>query len=319
MSLLQQIFENVQKPSITFRSGMSGLPFRLTTTASEFIDAFRQVEDDEDEEYGTAPVEVVAVDGDLKIREEPADDHIVEISAPDKDAKKKTLSKMPCEALLYLFNAVYGPRWYFHEIEVIVEDLANADVRVDAGGFNKVNAMLTIMRCPADQSGIHNLPAHFGFLACCLSGRTVRWDEGAVPSAVECHLALHILTELRPDSYSEDVLRYIAACCLYDSLWALPGLLSIAQPFLQEIADSMQIPLQPTMVIEILNRVAVLEDDPTKLPDAEDGIEDFVDAEVIEVFQHSVLVNRSIEYGEKQKARIWSTSSAMIIDKLGRK
>lgn len=317
MSLTQELSDKAKAPALAFEQNRDSLRFRTTTTASEFIDALREVQDEEDEEFGTAPVESVAVDGDLQLREEPGLDHVVELPAPSKDEKRRTLSKLPCEALLYVLTAVYGRRWHHIEPEVVLEDLARSGVRIDPGGANKILSMLAVMRCPTDQSGVHQKPAHFGFHACSLSGRPVRWDEGFVPSAVECHIALHILAELRPGKYEEDVLRYIAACCLNDSLWALPGILSIAQPYIYEIADSLRIPIDSMMVSEILQRVAVIEADETKAPDPEDGVEDFVDAEVIEVYQHQMLVNRALDYGQEQKAKVWGKNRASILESLG--
>jgi hypothetical protein len=273
---------------------------------------------EEDPFTGISPSEEVRVDVEVQLEADPPEEQVLATPA----SKDHRLSRIPCEALFWSLVAIYGPGWVSEiEPEVIVEDFLTRGVEVDAGGFSKLMALRTLLIAPEWGSNYYTHWKCFLHVGCSLVGRPVLWEELSYPSPIEAAVGLHIAQQLRPQALSPQVQSTIAAICLTEGLWVLPGILNQCQDVLLEHCSYLSIPVTRTDVSRIEDLIEVqLREGKTandiEIPDAEDQIVDW--AQTVRVLDHSEKVSAQLLRGERAADKVWDAHGDLIRRKLGK-
>lgn len=228
---------------------VDGVGLRIFTSIDDVLDMARLLED-EDPFTGIVPVEAAAVEVELDFPE-PDSSTVAALSVWSKDQKGKMLSKVSCEALDAIFTLQHGERWWRHEPEVLLEDLAKVGFILDVGGIHKVRTLDALMDAPIGQCPFYTDPYTFLWACPNLIGRPFNWGDMAIPTPVEMAVAINVLQTLRPGAFEDDVLAAMAGACFYRGVWALPGVLAPAQEALYRMCQVLDIPVDAERVNKV--------------------------------------------------------------------
>lgn len=310
MSDLLQIASESPTPARLKEGDVSTTVYSTISSMEDIADAVRSALDGEDGINDLVPDGVVAArTGVLPIEEYVAgaeapdpqvdDSDEIELTPVTGDEKRRLLSKMPAEALHAALSALYNNDWWQEELEVIIEDIALMGIRVDPGGLSKLSAMRAILRSPAERSAFHSFPGSFAFFCSSLSSRPIRLGEDdPTPTPVEIALAMHIVSIIRPDRYSESVLGYIAATCLAQHVWALPSPLDLAQEHLYRIAEYADLPISE----EDVKTVKALAEN---LPPEDTEPDTLFETQARRYVEVDTRVQTQVRLGDEAASKIW--------------
>jgi len=247
-----------------------GQLLRIPLSISDALDQCRSAQG-EDEWSGVCPVfyETLPVElgEDDDNPEEDDGETTVAYSVWTEEDRKKLLSKIPIEALTLLFEYLFGRKWWRQEPEVILETLGRAGLILDAGGYHRVMALHSIIDSPRSWCPFYYDPGAFYFLTVSLSGRPAQVDTLVVPTPLEMAIAMNVIQDIRPEAYDREVLAAAAAACYQHGLWALPGILNVAQPGIYRIADSLDAPVSPAEVASVFELARRERIDDTTIPE----------------------------------------------------
>ena len=89
-----------------------------------------------------------------------------------------------------------------------------------------------------------------------ISGEVAIFSYSQPPEPEEAAISLTTAAQFNSIEYSEEVKRYIAACCLHDGLFYLEGPLEMSMPYTSEYIDSREIDVNIPMVRDILAKTS---------------------------------------------------------------
>jgi hypothetical protein len=310
MSDLLQTAARSSSPDRLLQGDVSTTVYSTISSMEDIADAVRSAIDGEDSFDESVPDGIVAA----KTGVLPVEEYVAGAEAPDPQAdapdeielkpisageKGRLLSKMPAEALHAALSALYNNDWWQEELEVIIEDLALMDIRIDPGGLSRLSAMRSILRSPAERSAFHSYPGSFAFFCSSLSGRPIRLGEDdPTPTPVEMALAMHIVSIIRPDRYSESVLGYIAATCLAQHVWVLPSPLDLVQEYLYRIAEYADLPISEEDVKSVK---AIAEN----LPPDDSEPDTLFETQARRYVEVDTRITTQIRLGDEAASKIW--------------
>ena len=264
-------------------------PMRPIVSPEDILDLIREL-DGEDEETGYLWGEEYVVDADLELPG-PADLSLPAAETWTPDERKKLIGRATNELLIQFFRSAHGERWYELEPEVLIENLVEGGATPDAGGLERVLMLHALCQPPLGRCPFYADPYTFRFASVALSGRPSMADDPVLPTPLEMSLAIKSLLLLRPSGFSPEVKGFIAAACVEQGLWCLPLQLSVAQPKVYKIAESMGFDITPARVSEIQGRVAAEYEGVGDLPEVPDTEDDAQCLRVLDLIQRIDLAN----------------------------
>lgn len=292
----RELFQNAPSvpPPSTVPVGDEDL--RISLSLDDQIDYLR-AQQGEDPFTGIVPITEELVDVELEFPEDD-DEEVVAEDVWTEEERSRLLSRAPCELIVTLFEKKYGQFWYAYEHEVLMQCLHRADLIFDAGGLNKFMALHSIMRSPEGRSSFHRSPGAFMFLAVSLSGRPTNYDDPTIPTPLEIAVAMHVVCDLRPDPYDEEVLAAVAACCFNHGIWVLPNILGQAQPYIYRLCRRMKIPVNEERVEKVKRLAAAEIADDTTIPDVPTTQDE---AQALRVIDLDNRINEAIRFADEER------------------
>lgn len=85
-----------------------------------------------------------------------------------------------------------------------------------------------------------------------ISGEVAIFSYSQPPDPEDAAISLVTAAQFEAHEYSEEVKRYIAACCLHNGLFYLEGPLEMSMPYSEEFIDSREIDVNIPMVKDLL-------------------------------------------------------------------
>jgi hypothetical protein len=102
-----------------------------------------------------------------------------------------------------------------------------------------------------------------------ISGEVAIFSYSQPPDPEEAAIALVSAAQFDSHEYSDEVKRYIAACCLHDGLFYLEGELAMCMPFAVEYLDSKGIEVSINAVRDLLNKTTSPIPDPDSVEEVQ--------------------------------------------------
>ena len=102
-----------------------------------------------------------------------------------------------------------------------------------------------------------------------ICGEIAVFNQTQPPDPEEITISLLTAQQVASHQYSEEVKRYIAACCIFSGLYCLEGPLSIASPFVFEHYRGKGIEPDVDSVVDLLSRTKI----PFKDPDSAEEVQ----------------------------------------------
>lgn len=227
---------------------------------SEALDAVRKTEH-EDPYSGVAPV--VEEVFETAVRPPPDVTDVIAFMTWTNEERPYVVSRVPCEALAFLWTQFYGRMWWHQESEVLIEDLARGGFIVDGGGIHKVRAMHALCNSPDGFCVSHQDPETFRFMVLSLCGIPTTHGDALMPDAETMNLGMNLLQYFRPIPFSREVLAFVAAVVYGDGHWALTGPLVVAQDAVLELCRRLDIPSVTAKRVEDVLALAAREREDT--------------------------------------------------------
>lgn len=219
---------------------------------------------------------------DFSIDADP-DDDLIDTSDVEVEMRS-TLADLESLTLWYILRDQFGEDWWQNDAQAIVDVLGDV-FHIDKGGKD----MIQSLRLLEANNGFWKEWEVFNYICQGVNGDGVdfyRLPVPTIPEMAEAMLLADFLLRARNDkqSYSREVLSYIAVTCLEEGLWVLPYPLNRAQPRVIEILTSRtaNFPLYRESIIRRGNSLLTSEEE------AQSEMHDALKREVEEIVKESV-------------------------------
>tara|TARA_Y100000114_G_scaffold93381_1_gene86790 strand:+ start:1344 stop:1970 length:627 start_codon:yes stop_codon:yes gene_type:complete len=143
-----------------------------------------------------------------------------------------------------------GPQFIAYEPETLLQEM-----RLRHGPIGRVTSE-RLMACQVLHANAvfwSNWEA-FEKITASISGEVAIFSYSQPPDPEEAAIALKTAGQFDSHEYSEEVKRYIAACCLHDGLFYLEGPLEMSMPYVLEYIDDKKIDVDMKAVQDLLKK-----------------------------------------------------------------
>lgn len=265
----------------------------------DLLEAAREAEGEG--ESGLAYIEEHVLGTELGASPPPDVAPVIGFDVWTEEERVRLLSRMTAELIYDVLAHVVAPKWWKQEPEVLLEELITQGVIPDGLGITKLRALQSLLRARQGYCSFYNNPETFPFLCAALSGRALSFDLPLIPTPEEVGVSIQTMLELRPNPFDLDVQGMIAACCLNDGVWCLPGVLAPFQEHVLRIAMGADLPVDEKRLEGVQYRVAMFLEDPSSLPASDDLDED--DGQALRVIALNHVLDHAAWRADKERAQ----------------